>query len=362
MKTICLNMIVKNESAVIQRCLQSVKHLIDYWVIVDTGSTDETKSIIRRFLKDIPGELHEQSWVSFEQNRNQALALAQNKADYILFIDADETLVLASPLNKSALDKDFYIVRSVGPSADHFRIQLINRHPGWKWKGVVHETMINSQEMCGENLVGATIDCRPKDGHRCSDPDKYLKDAQVLERALAEEPDNARYVFNLAQSYLNAHLLPQALKNFEMRALMPGDPQETFFALFCVGYLQEILRMDEKIVIMSYLSACRSNPLRAEPLERLGNYFQKKGWHLLSYLLGKEAAALEAPREYNTHILAWVYDYSALLLYAEGAERIGKKKEALDAYIELIQKDSLPPEQKKAVEKSIRRLSSGDGG
>jgi glycosyltransferase involved in cell wall biosynthesis len=40
MKTICLNMIVKGESRVIQRALASVKHLIDYWVIVDTGSTD----------------------------------------------------------------------------------------------------------------------------------------------------------------------------------------------------------------------------------------------------------------------------------------------------------------------------------
>jgi len=44
--TVCLNMIVKNESEVITRCLKSVLPLIDYWVISDTGSTDGTQKII----------------------------------------------------------------------------------------------------------------------------------------------------------------------------------------------------------------------------------------------------------------------------------------------------------------------------
>src|ERR1700722_1540445 len=60
-KTICLNMIVKNESKVIRRCLQSVLPFIDTWVIVDTGSNDGTQKIIKDFMLEhqIPGELHE---------------------------------------------------------------------------------------------------------------------------------------------------------------------------------------------------------------------------------------------------------------------------------------------------------------
>src|SRR5574340_542399 len=91
-KTICLNMIVKNESKVIERCLASVKPIIDTWVIVDTGSTDGTQAIVREFLKDIPGELHERPWVNFGHNRNEALELARGKADYLLLIDADDKL------------------------------------------------------------------------------------------------------------------------------------------------------------------------------------------------------------------------------------------------------------------------------
>ena len=83
MTTICLNMIVKNESTVIKRCLDSVKAIIDYWVICDTGSTDNTREIVEECLKDIPGELHERPWVSFSHNRNECLRLSRGKADYL---------------------------------------------------------------------------------------------------------------------------------------------------------------------------------------------------------------------------------------------------------------------------------------
>src|SRR3972149_8399584 len=83
-QTVCLNMIVKNESKVIERCLKSVKPLIDYWVIVDTGSTDKTRQIISKFMSAIPGELHERPWVDFAHNRNEALHLAKGRGDYIL--------------------------------------------------------------------------------------------------------------------------------------------------------------------------------------------------------------------------------------------------------------------------------------
>ena len=49
---ICLNMIVKDESQVIERCLRSVKPFIHAWAISDTGSTDGTQDIIRRVMAD----------------------------------------------------------------------------------------------------------------------------------------------------------------------------------------------------------------------------------------------------------------------------------------------------------------------
>ncbi|NGX45432.1 MAG: SPBc2 prophage-derived glycosyltransferase SunS [Chlamydiae bacterium] len=125
---VCLNMIVKNESAVVKRSLGSVKPIIDYWVIVDTGSTDGTQEIIKEFMKEIPGELHERPWVNFEHNRNEALQLAKGKADYTLFIDADEELVYDKEFALPNLDKDFYYLTTEHGDTYYETIQLINDH------------------------------------------------------------------------------------------------------------------------------------------------------------------------------------------------------------------------------------------
>jgi glycosyltransferase involved in cell wall biosynthesis len=71
--TICLTMIVKNESKVIRRCIDSVKDYINYWVIVDTGSTDGTQDLVKEIMDEygIPGELHERPWVDFGHNRTR---------------------------------------------------------------------------------------------------------------------------------------------------------------------------------------------------------------------------------------------------------------------------------------------------
>ena len=77
-KPLCLNMIVKNEMANLERCLVAVADHIACWLIGDTGSTDGTQDFIRSFFatRGLPGELHSFPFSNFEQARNQALAHA----------------------------------------------------------------------------------------------------------------------------------------------------------------------------------------------------------------------------------------------------------------------------------------------
>src|SRR5215467_7415772 len=108
---LCLNMIVRNEAPVIARCLASVRPIIDYWVIVDTGSTDGTQEAIRTLMADLPGELHERPWRNFAHNRNEALNLAQSHGEYVLWIDADDMLELEPQFKMPALQADSYMLR-----------------------------------------------------------------------------------------------------------------------------------------------------------------------------------------------------------------------------------------------------------
>ena len=266
MKTICLNMIVKDERLVIQRCLGSVKQIIDYWVIVDTGSSDGTQQIIREFMQDIPGELHEEAWVNFEHNRNIALDYARNKADYILFIDADETLLLLDRFDKTGLDKDFYYAMKTGQQVIARYVFLINNDPGWHWKDVLHEYMTHSRIVTGDILNGVAIDCSFRDGHRSNDGGKSLKDAQILEEAIMKDPANSRYVFYLAQSYGNAGKLTQAIECYKKRVSMGGEAEEVFWSLYCIAALQQILKMEHLTIVNGYCQAHLFDPTRVEPL------------------------------------------------------------------------------------------------
>ena len=87
MATISLCMIVKNEEAVLARCLDSIADLMDEIIIVDTGSTDHTKEIAAKYTSQV----YDFKWTSdFSAARNFSFSKAN--MDYIYAADADEVL------------------------------------------------------------------------------------------------------------------------------------------------------------------------------------------------------------------------------------------------------------------------------
>ncbi|WP_449344382.1 glycosyltransferase, partial [Streptomyces narbonensis] len=133
--SICLCMIVKNEAKVIERCLASVRGLVDTWVISDTGSTDGTQELIRTALAGIPGELREESWVNFGHNRSSNIAHARGRADYLLLLDADHVLRQDGPLPE--LTSDAYMIRHAG-SLEYRIKRLVRGDLPWRYEGVTH--------------------------------------------------------------------------------------------------------------------------------------------------------------------------------------------------------------------------------
>ncbi|MBS0626444.1 MAG: glycosyltransferase [Verrucomicrobia bacterium] len=271
-------MIVKNESKVIERCLASVKPLIDYWVIVDTGSSDSTKKLVRSALKDIPGELHERPWVDFSHNRNEALELAKGKGDYLLLIDADEWIEYKESLS-IGLDKDLYYIPVLSKNSKYLRAFLVNNWARWEYKGVLHEQFLAKEEgMSSEILQGLVNHSISEEGARGQDPKKFEKDARVLEDALQKDPHNREYVFYLAQSYANANNGAKAQYYYEMRSRMGGCPQCVYYSYYVLAVLQDIFfRADRKKIEEAYWMAYEIRPTRAEPLYRLAEYYLRIG-------------------------------------------------------------------------------------
>ena len=341
MKKICLNMIVKNESHVIKRCLATVKPIIDYWVIVDTGSTDGTQMMVQEMLQDIPGELHERPWVNFEHNRNEALQIARKKADYLFFFDADEKLVLSEPFDKSLLTKDFYMIKARGHGTEFFHPNIVSNDPGWHWIGVLHECITHTKKMEGEILSGIHVD-RPQDGARSKDPKKLYKDLEVLEAAAKKEPWNSRHIFYMAQTYAAAQEYALAIKYYEKRTTMEGDKDELFWTYFRLACLQEITGVDPQIFIANHCKAHQQNHYRAEPLERMAHYYNNHKCYSLGYMICKFGVTMRMPNALNSDFYPWVYEHGLLFQLAGSSFALGYFEEAIEHYQKLLTVPSLP--------------------
>jgi glycosyltransferase involved in cell wall biosynthesis len=272
---ICLSMIVKNESAVIERCLRSVHPHIHAWAVVDTGSSDETQALVRRTLADLPGTLIERPWVDFSESRNQALELARHYGDYALIIDADDVLEVDPDFVWNKLDQAAYMLQVVDAGDTHYwRVALPKLDAGWTWRGVLHEALHAPHRVSTPHLTGLRILRIFNDGARSqrSRTEKFLHDADVLRQALIDDPDNARYEFYFAQSLRDAGQWPEAIVAYEKRVSMGGWAEEVYYAKFQIAMLKERVGAAYPEIVAAYLDAYDFRPTRAEAPCQLARY------------------------------------------------------------------------------------------
>lgn len=182
MATISLCMIVKNEEAVLARCLDSVKDAVDEIIIVDTGSSDRTKEIAALFTEQVYDLVWEDD---FAKARNFAFSKAI--MDYQMWLDADDVLEKESAKKLHSLKKTLaadvvmlpYHVAfdsSGNPTFSYYRERLLRRDRGFLWEGAVHETITPSG-----NIIYEEIPVLHKKLH-VNDPDRNLR---IFEKQLA---------------------------------------------------------------------------------------------------------------------------------------------------------------------------------
>lgn len=349
---ICLNMIVKNESAVIRRCLDSIKPLIDYWVIVDTGSTDGTQEIIKEHLKDIPGELYERPWINFGYNRSEAYDLVKGKGEYILFMDADDWLEYTSPECFASLTKDAYMMWRGTKEFSYLKPQLVKGDLSWKWIGVTHE-YLNLDRPYGSEILAGVNYVSGDNGASSHDPQKFWKNVVLLEQGLKDEPDNARYAFYLAESYRDAGELQKAIECYEKRVAMGGWEEEVYWSLLQIAKLQKYLDMPLDTVIESFNRAHRYRPSRVEPVYHLAEIYNQLGKYDLAYetLSGR----LFTPKNPHKDVLfneEWMDHWGMMFQMSIASYYVGQHQQSLNLCDYLIKADNVPEHIREQVKRN----------
>jgi hypothetical protein len=313
-KTICLNMIVKNEAHVILETLNNLVKYIDYWVISDTGSTDGTQEIIKNFFEErgIKGELVEHEWKNFGYNRSLALASAFNKSDYVLIMDADDIIVgdIEFPKNMVADSYSF----KFGISYVYYRPLLLSNRLKWVYKGVLHEysKCIDKEKIQTERIQDPCYIESRRLGDRNKDPEKYLKDAKILVKAIEdnEDPDlSARYCFYAGQSYRDYKDLESAIIWYKKRISYGGWIEEIYVSHMEIGLAMIELNYKKEEVIKILMDGFRIIPNRSECLFYLAQYYFENKLMLEAYNVISIACKIPFPQQYILFIKKDVYDF-----------------------------------------------------
>jgi len=340
--TVCLNMIVKNESAVIKRCLDSVKPVIDYWVVVDTGSTDGTQEIIKDYLKDIPGELHERPWRNFGENRTEALQLAKGKCSYILFMDADDVLKFTDKIEFPPLTSDLYNMWRGSEDFTYQKPQLVKDSLPWKWVGVTHE-YLGCDAPYTSTLLETVRYVTGSGGHRSQGSRKFLENIKLLEDGLKKEPNNERYAFYLAESYRDAGEPGKALEWFQKRIKMGGWQEEVFWSRLQAALLLDKLEFPHTVVAESFKQAHYFRPQRIEPIYYLAELYNRQEKYQEAYEWIKIRDLI--PKNFPKDVLFnmdWIAEYGLLFQLSICAYYTGHHQEALDTCAKLLECKNLP--------------------
>lgn len=307
---ICLVMMVKNDTQIVERNLYKVKEIVDCISICDIGAPELTKWSIEQFMRvnRIPGKIHSQEWINFGINRTLSVQAAQKTieelgfdthATYLLILDPDEGVAIHPEFIKNQLIDDAYLLPEKSLVLTSYFPHLLRASLPWESIGVAHEYWFCKEPYHSAKLETITIEEKKIAGR---------EEIKLLTEALTNEPANKRYQFHLAQSYKQLKEYDDALKWYKSRIDGNGDKEEVWFSKYMIGECYEEMGQWEPALYW-YLEAFQYNPDRAEPLAKVAKYYRLKGECDLAYLFAKHALRIPFSNEQMLFIAQSVYDY-----------------------------------------------------
>jgi len=373
MGKLALNFICKNESHVIGKMLESCKTMTDLIVVNDTGSTDGTQDIIRKFGEEnnIPTYVFERPFDDFEKSRNHAMQKLRDVVQELgwnpdqvhgYWFDCDETLIIDPKFNKNQFTKDLYMINTFIGQMKYTRNTFFKVSKPFRWYGPIHEFIVcddkNITSGLAENIhVDVKMTGASWQGNISQ---KYKSHAFVLEKYIDENRQDPRWIFYTAQSYHdsasvqdnreeNEERLRRALKYYRERvSRTDGYAEEIYYSQFRIGTIMRGLEEPWNLTHQECLKAYAMDPMRGESIKTIIDYYLQIGeWHM-AYLYTKFAKVnFHGKNPYPTRLLfvdEALYIWKFAEAHAAACFYTGRMDEAKATYLEILNIQKTSPQ------------------
>jgi len=279
MITISLCMIVKNEEAILARCLDSVADLVEEIIIVDTGSTDKTKEIAAKYTDRI----YDFEWIDdFSAARNFAFSKAS--MEYIYTADADEVINEENRekfrILKENLLPEIEIVQmkygnqlsfgTVYNFDEEYRPKLFKRLREFVWEEAIHETIRTFPIVYDSDIVITHLPTSPHGGRDLKNFRRQISEGKRLSKRLSNM--YARELLLVGQE----EDIYAAEEYFEQVAMDCDQDTDTIVEAYCVLVRAARLKQDGKRLTKYALKAALTKECSEVCLE-LGHFFEACG-------------------------------------------------------------------------------------
>lgn len=341
-----LVMIIKNSGNIITECLNSVKDYIDYYTILDTGSTDNTVELVKETLNNKKGKIYQEPFIDFSTSRNRSLELASKKCKYIIILDDSYILNngkhLRQFLEKTKENKGNNELLSIKIKDDYGNIyyspRIISSTSNLKYIGRVHETLdynINNKHDFIDENVAYIFDIKTPE-HDIRSKNRCKKDIELLLLDEQDNPTNSRTLYYLAQIYTKILDFKNAINYYTKLENVEKIQNNTlsdyhFSAMYdkiCLEF-EELQTIDMKNFKQKLLEINKLYPNRAEPLYRLAVFMFEEAqqntsimlsttklYNILSLTLDK-LITISLPLFTNTIVDTKIYTYRIPYMYID---------------------------------------------
>jgi glycosyltransferase involved in cell wall biosynthesis len=373
MGKLALNFICKDESHVIGKMLESCKTITDLIVVNDTGSTDGTQDIIRKFGEDnnIPTYVFERPFDDFEKSRNHAMQKLRDVVQELgwdpnkvhgYWFDCDETLVIDSKFNKDQFVNDLYMINTFIGQMKYTRNTFFKVSKPFRWYGPIHEFIVCDDKNITSGLAeNIHVDVKMTGASWQGDiPTKYKNHAFVLEKYIDANRQDPRWIFYTAQSYHDSASIPdnreeneerlrRALKYYKERVnRTDGYPEEMYYSQFRIGTIMRNLEEPWNLTHQELLKAYNMDPMRGESIKIIIDYYlQMNEWNM-AYLYSKFAKSnFHGKNPYPQRLLfvdEALYIWKFAEAHAAACFYTGRMDEAKASFTEIMQMSKTQPQ------------------